>query len=125
MRLMLALTAAAAVLLPSGWVVQDSLSDDARVAVVTDRQGTVTVRPVGRERWTPIGPRSILLPGDQVRTSVRGANAAELQLTGGGGLVLGPGTLIEIPERGHVRLYRGEIELQGEVQVEAPGDFSQ
>ena len=124
MRLILSFTLVATVLFPAGAGVQDSLADDARVAVVTDRQGTATVRPVGRQRWTPIGPRTLLMPGDQVRTSVRGANAVEMRLHGGGGLVLGPGSLIEIPERGAVTLYRGEIEVKGKVQVRGPGDFA-
>ncbi len=106
---------------------QTGLAEDARVAVVTDRQGTALVRPVGRERWTPVGPRTVLLPGDQVRTPVRGANAVEMRLKGGGGLVLGPGGLIEVPSVGAVRLYRGDLEVKGSgkrsVALTGPGDF--
>ena len=108
---------------------QTSLAEDARVAVVTDRQGTALVRPVGRERWTPVGPRTVLLPGDQVCTPLRGANAVEMRLKGGGGLVLGPGSLIEIPAAGAVRLYRGDLEVKGggkrSVAVTGPGEFRQ
>ncbi|MHC4974482.1 MAG: VIT domain-containing protein [Planctomycetota bacterium] len=98
------------------------LRDDARVGVLVDRQGTALVRPVGRERWTPLARRSLLLPGDQVRTPVRGAHAAEIRLKGGGRLVLGPGGLIELPERGVVRLYRGDLEATG-ARVRGPGGF--
>ena len=98
------------------------LKGDARVGVLVDRQGTALVRPVGRERWTPLAQRSVLLPGDQVRTPVRGAHAAEIRLKGGGRLVLGPGGLIELTERGVVRLYRGDLEARG-VKVRGPGGF--
>ena len=36
------------------------------------------VRPVGRDRWTPVGPKSILMPGDQLRTPVRGLYLASM-----------------------------------------------
>ena len=74
-----------------GQAVRGGLAEDARVGVVADRQGTAMVRPVGKERWTPLGARGVLLPGDQVRTSARGANAVEVRLSGNGGVVLGPG----------------------------------
>ncbi|MHC4160897.1 MAG: VIT domain-containing protein [Planctomycetota bacterium] len=101
------------------------LRDDARVGVLVDRQGTALVRPAGRERWTPLARRSVLLPGDQVRTPVRGAHAAEIRLAKGGGrLVLGPGGLIELVERGVVRLYRGDLEARGpQLKVSGPGGF--
>jgi predicted Zn-dependent protease len=86
-------------------------SDDGRVAAVTDLQGTALVRPVGRERWTPLAPRSVLLPGDQVRTSPRGAHAVELQLAGGGSLVLGPGALLELIDARMLHLLRGDLEV--------------
>src|SRR5688572_12669139 len=74
-----------------GGVLASPPADDGRVGVVTDLQGTLLVRPAGRTRWSPAGPRSVLLPGDEVRTLVRGANAAEIRLEGGGALVVGPG----------------------------------
>jgi len=40
------------------------LTQDATVGTVLDRQGTALVRPVGRERWTPLSSRAHLLPGD-------------------------------------------------------------
>ena len=92
MRLFLTIFLACSALLIGA--VQDSpatLRDDGRAGTVTDRQGTALVRPVGKQRWTPLDNGSVLELGDQVRTSVRGANAVELRLPGGGGLVLGPG----------------------------------
>ena len=133
MRCFFLLTLLLTLLLPSLFLpqilAQTSLSDDARVGVVVDRQGTALVRPVGRERWTPVGPRTVLLPGDQVRTPARGANAVEMRLKGGGSLILGPGSLVELPSRGAVRLYQGDLEVKGDdkhtVTVTGPGNFQE
>ncbi|MEM8886344.1 MAG: VIT domain-containing protein, partial [Planctomycetota bacterium] len=65
-----------------------------------------------------------LLPGDQVRTPKRGAHAVELRLAGGGRLVLGPGTLIEIPNAHGARLYTGDLEAKGALTLTGPGDFA-
>ena len=99
-------------------------NEDSRVGSVLDRQGTALVRAVGRDRWTPIGPRSILMPGDQVRTPKRGANAVELQLVGKRSVVMGPGTLIEIADAETVKLYRGDVETKGALKLRGPGDYS-
>ncbi|MHC4452283.1 MAG: VIT domain-containing protein [Planctomycetota bacterium] len=96
-------------------------NDDARVGTVVDRQGTALVRPVGRDRWTPVGPKSILMPGDLVRTPVRGANAVEVRLAGKGRLVVGPGSLVEIEAADSVKLYRGDIEASGVAKISGPG----
>ena len=94
--------------------------EDTRVGTVLDTQGTALVRPVGRDRWTPIGPKSVLMPGDLVRTPVRGANAVEIRLTGKGRLLVGPGSLVELPAAGSVRLLRGEIETTAVEKVALP-----
>ena len=102
--------------------------EDTRTGTVVDRQGMALVRPVGRERWSPVRQKTILMPGDQLRTPLRGANAVEVRLAGGGSLVLGPGGLIELVQRGELRLYRGEIEVKAEakpVQLAGPGGFKQ
>ncbi|MDP6929080.1 MAG: VIT domain-containing protein, partial [Planctomycetota bacterium] len=116
------------VLLPTS-VPQDGLAADGRVATITSTQGTTLARPVGRERWTLLRPTSLLVPGDQIRTSSRGANAAELGLAGGGKLIVGPGSLIEIPKKGQIKLYRGDFEIVGskksELQVNGPGGYSE
>ncbi len=70
--------------------------DDDRTGTVVDKQGTALVRPVGRERWSPVRQKTVLMPGDQLRTPTRGANAVEVRLAGGGSLVLGPGGLVEL-----------------------------
>jgi hypothetical protein len=101
MKTLVAALLALSALFLSGSATQDpqlTLADDGRVGTVLDRQGTALVRPVGRQRWTPLGPRSLLMPGDLVRTPVRGAHAVEMQLAGGGVLLLGPGGLAESPK---------------------------
>ena len=88
--------------------------DDGRTGTVADKQGTALVRPVGRQRWSPVRQKTVLMPGDQLRTPTRGANAVEVRLAGGGSLVLGPGGLVELSKRGALRLYRGELEVRAE-----------
>ncbi len=104
------------------------LADDGRVGVVADLQGSVLVQPAGRQRWSPVGPQTVLLPGDQVRTMARGANAAEIRLAGGGSLVLGAGSLVRLDDRGRLHLVRGDAEFAGAVgkpvNVTGPGAFS-
>lgn len=95
--------------------------DDPRIGSVFDLQGTALVKPVGHERWTPLRQRSVLMPGDLVRTPKRGANAVELKLKGAGTVLLGPGGLIELPEAGTVKFYRGDVEVRGKV-VALAGD---
>ncbi|MHC4860046.1 MAG: VIT domain-containing protein, partial [Planctomycetota bacterium] len=112
-----------ALLVLAGPVVpEEKRMDDGRAGSVADLQGTALVRPVGRARWSPVSPRTVLMPGDLVRTMLRGAHAVEIRLGGGGTLVLGPGGLVEIPAAGHVRLMRGEAELSG-VKATGPGGF--
>ena len=79
-RLGLPLALLALLLLPTTTVRAEKLSEDGRAAQVTDRQGVALVRPAGRARWTPLGARSLLFPGDVVRTEARGANALEIRL---------------------------------------------
>ena len=98
--------------------------DDGRAGTVVDRQGFACVRAVGHERWAPLGPRDVLLPGDQIRTDPRGANAVEFRLGQGGAAVLGPGALVEVVDGGHLRLMAGEAEVKGQVRTTGPGDFT-
>ncbi len=124
--LTLLLTLATA-LVATGRSAASGLADDGRVGVVTDLQGAALVQPAGRTRWSPLRPRTVLLPGDRLRTLPRGANAAEIRLAGGGSLVLGAGGLAALDERGAVRLVRGDAEVSGAVgrpiRVTGPGDF--
>lgn len=106
--------------------VSQTIRDDERTGTVVDKQGTALVRPVGRERWSPVRQKTVLMPGDQLRTPVRGANAVEVRLAGGGSLVLGPGSLVELTKRGALRLYRGELEVKAEknkIGLTGPGGF--
>ena len=102
--------------------------EDGRAGTVVDRQGVALVRPVGAERWTPLRQRSLLMPGDLLRTPVRGANACEVQLANGAVLIVGPGTIVEIVGPDALRISAGEIFLEGaqdrQVQVAGPGKFS-
>jgi len=82
----------------------DAPSGDGRAAAVADLQGRALVRPAGRDRWSPLAPRAVLLPGDVVRTPARGANAVELRLAKGGALVLGPGALVQVAGASEVRM---------------------
>ncbi len=87
--------------------------DDPRVATVRAVEGAAYVRPGGARRWTPLRADALLLPGDEVKVATRGANALELALPGGGNLVLGPGSLVEFPSLGRIRLLAGELEAEG------------
>ena len=100
-----------------------TIEDDGRAGTVIDRHGLAFVRPAGRERWTPLAVRGPLLAGDSVRTDLRGANAVEIELAGGGHLLLGPGTRVELGLR-NVHLLRGECEIDPAdvaVTVTGPG----
>ena len=102
------------------------LADDGRAGVVLDVQGTALVRPAGRMRWTPLGPKSVLFPGDLVRTRARGAHALELALTHGR-ILVGPGVELQVTADGTPRLLRGEAEVIGTPEapfaVQGAGDF--
>jgi tRNA A-37 threonylcarbamoyl transferase component Bud32/predicted Zn-dependent protease len=77
---------------------------------VTDAQGVVSVRARGGDRWSLATPGGALLPGDWLRTDMRGANALRVRLSGGGEVTLGPGTLVEVMDGGVVDLVSGELE---------------
>ncbi|MCE9638471.1 MAG: hypothetical protein K8T90_22450 [Planctomycetes bacterium] len=104
-----------------------TLSDDGRVGAVTDLQGTAFVRPSGRTRWSPVAQRTVLMPGDELRTMPRGAHAAEVRLADGGSLVLGPGALARLESRGRLRITAGDAEVAGAeghpIAVSGPGGF--
>ncbi|MFO0933564.1 MAG: VIT domain-containing protein [Planctomycetota bacterium] len=92
--------------------VAGTLKDDGRAGLVTAMQGVALVRPVGRERWTPLDERALLFPGDVVRTEARGANALEVRTKDGARLVVGPGAMLELPNEGGLRVMRGELEVK-------------
>lgn len=105
------------------FVVRDTLSEDGRIGKIADAQGTIAVRQAAAQRWTPVGSNVLLRPGDQVRTDVRGANAALVQLLKQTRVILGPGTLVELPSPTQIRLFDGELEITvpDKAQVELLG----
>ena len=95
--------------------------DDGRAATVVDRHGLAFVQAAGRTRWTPLGRREPLLAGDAIRTDLRGANAVEIELAGGGRVLVGPDTRIELGPRS-IHVLRGECEVDpGETPVKVTG----
>ena len=96
------------------------LHEDGRVGRVVDRQGIVTLRPALQRRWTPVARRMLLKPGDWLRTDVRGANAARVELLDGTEVTLGPGSLLEVVKRNRLRLLRGEFQVQAVSPEPAP-----
>ncbi len=108
--------------------VAGSLTPDGRAGIVTAVQGVAVVRPVGRERWTPLDARGVVFPGDVIRTEARGANALELRMAGGARLIVGPGALLEMPNEGGLRLVRGDVEVapaeKTTLRVTGPGGYA-
>jgi hypothetical protein len=93
------------------FVVGDTLTEDGRIGKITDWQGLVALQPVGQRRWTPVAGQTLLRPGDWLRTDVRGANAAALQLVKQTRAIVGPGSLIELPTPTQIRLHYGELKI--------------
>ena len=116
------------VVLPPAPGIAGKLAEDGRAGVVLDVQGRALVRPAGRDRWTPLGAKSVLYPGDLIRTRPRGAHALEFRL-GGGSVLLGPGCEVAIEQAAALRVLRGELEVRAApddpVQVSGPGGFAQ
>jgi hypothetical protein len=93
------------------FVVGDTLTEDGRIGKITDWQGLVSVQPVGQRRWTPVTGQVLLRPGDWLRTDVRGANAAAVQLVKQTRVTVGPGALVELPTPKQIRLHYGELKI--------------
>ncbi len=93
------------------FVVRDTLTEDGRVGKLTDVQGVVSIKPVMRQRWTPVSSHFLVKPGDWLRTDLRGANAADLHLVKRTRVILGPGTLVEVLKPEQIRLIEGELEI--------------
>ncbi|MFL5340111.1 MAG: VIT domain-containing protein [Gemmataceae bacterium] len=93
------------------FLVLNTLSEDGRVGKVTDTQGIVTAKPLAQERWTPVGTNFVAMPGDWLRTDVRGANAAMVKLISRTGLIVGPGSLVELAKSNLIKLHEGEVEI--------------
>jgi tetratricopeptide (TPR) repeat protein len=93
------------------FALKPTLTEDGRVGVVADVQGTVAVKPVLHDRWTPVAPHTPLKPGDWVRTDLRGANACALKLVPQATITIGPGSQVEVVKPDQLRLLAGEVEV--------------
>jgi hypothetical protein len=100
----------------SSFVGGDTLAADGRVGKAIDVQGVVSVKPVMRRRWTPLARHMAIMPGDWVRTDVRGANAVAIQLAARAKVTLGPGSLVEVVKPTQLRLLQGELKVTADRQ---------
>ena len=96
------------------FVVGDTLTEDGRIGKVTDPQGIVSVKPVMHRRWAPVCDSVILKPGDWLRTDIRGANAVALRLVKNTAVIVGPGSLVELPTPRQIKLASGELRIAAE-----------
>jgi predicted Zn-dependent protease len=107
------------------FVVGDVLTEDGRIGKITDVQGIVGLRPVMGKRWTPVIARTVLKPGDWVRTDPRGANAVALRLVKQTDVTFGPGSSAELVGPKQIRLFEGEIKISAEenspLEILVPG----
>jgi Flp pilus assembly protein TadD len=112
MQLVAGLTVVAvnAAVAPDKFVVRDTLTEDGRIGMIAEVQGLVSLKPVMHERWTTVCGKTLLRPGDWVRTDNRGANAAVVKLVKQSQLILGPGSLVEVVSPTQVRVHTGELE---------------
>src|SRR5262245_50140939 len=108
------------------FAVSETLSEDGRVGKIVDVQGTVSLKPVLAQRWTPVRPQLLLKPGDWVRSDIRGANAAQLRLLPQSSVIVGPGGLVEVIKPTQVRLHEGEAQItptkKNPIELLGPGD---
>lgn len=102
-----------------------TLADDAAAGVVRDREGAALFRPVGATRWTVADRGARLEPGALLKTATRGANALDVELAGGGRLLLGPAAQVELTSGRELSLQRGEALVVppdgGRIGVQGPG----
>jgi len=107
-----ALTGAFFLLFASGALpAAPSLAEVGDLGKIVDSQGIVSVRPKMASRWSGASKNFAIKPGDWLRTDVRGANALAFRLRGGGQMILGPGTLVEVIDAKTIAFTRGEIEI--------------
>jgi tetratricopeptide (TPR) repeat protein len=98
------------------FVVAKSLTEDFRVGKIVDSEGIVTVKPVMRERWTPVSRGMVLKRGDWIRTDPRGPNAVAVRVNNAK-LTLGPGSLVELIDKQQARVHRGEVQVEADKQM--------
>src|SRR4029077_9508045 len=108
------------------FVVRDTLTEDGRVGKIIDVQGLASIKPVMHNRWTAVCGKTLLKPGDWVRTDNRGANAATLRIVKQSQVILGPASLVEIVIPTRIRIHSGEFEVtvgsMESLEVVGPGD---
>ena len=129
LRIVACLLVVCCTLLPMPSVSGENLAGPSRAGKVADLQGMVSVRSEGHRRWTAAVEKLAILPGDQVRTGVRGANAVLVELSGGGTVTLGPGSRAQVIDAGSLRLLAGEAEVvppeKGKLTVFGPGKVAE
>jgi predicted Zn-dependent protease len=79
---------------------------------IKDCQGVSALRPAVQERWTPLAEGLFVDAGDLIRSEKRGANAVQVRFSNGGGVIIGPGSLVEFTEPGKLKIIRGEVEVE-------------
>jgi len=99
------------------FVVGDTLTEDGRIGKISDIQGIASIKPVMHSRWTPVGQRMPVKPGDWLRTDVRGANAAAVRLVSQADITLGPGSLIELVKPNQIRVISGELKVVADAKT--------
>lgn len=95
------------------FIVAKNLTEDFRIGKIVDSEGVVTVKPVMRERWTPVSREMVLKQGDWIRTDPRGPNAVAVRVSSAK-LTLGPGSLVELIDRQQARVHRGEVKVEAD-----------
>lgn len=95
------------------FIVAKTLTEDFRIGRIVDSEGVVTVKPVMRERWTPVSRETVLKRGDWIRTDPRGPNAVAVHV-GQTRLTLGPGALVELIDNQQARVHRGEVKVEAD-----------
>lgn len=93
------------------FVVGDTLTEDGRIGKVIDSQGIAAVKPAAGERFTPLADGLLLMPGDWVRTDVRGANAVAMRLVRDVHVTIGPGALVELTGPTQLRVFSGDVKV--------------
>ena len=96
------------------FVVGDTLTEDGRIGKLTDTQGLVGIRPVMRDRFSPVTERMPVRPGDLLQTDPRGANAASVRLVSQAEVIIGPGSTVELVSPKQLRIAAGEIKVKAE-----------
>ena len=93
--------------------VPPTLTADGRIGKLEDSQGIVTLRSALAERWTPVAREMLLRTGDWLRTDIRGANAARVDLSSSFQVTAGPGSQLQFVNPNEIRLRGGDVQIKG------------